>query len=81
MVRLQLRQNTEQVNLQGQGQMGEITYIWNGALLDEGKAPERFNVQTGELEEGKDIIRLWQVTIELRLKTAKRSYQYNEVTW
>jgi len=80
-VRAQIQLGSKESELQGQGEMGQITYSWTATQIQSGKAPERLDVLTGTLKTSITTFKLWDVSIDLQLKTAKRQYYFNEVTW
>jgi prepilin-type N-terminal cleavage/methylation domain-containing protein len=67
--------------VQGQGSMGAITYNWSATEAFQGKAPPSFDAEQGSVTQGEKTFKLWDVTLELQLKTASRSYYFSEVSW
>jgi hypothetical protein len=80
-VRDKIHQASKETDLQGEGSMGPMLYTWSATQVKTGKAPERFDVLTGNLQTSIATFRLWDVSIDLQLKTATRQYYFNEVTW
>ncbi|WP_448246059.1 PilW family protein [Thalassotalea agariperforans] len=80
-IRLEIKDSLSQTQLSGKGTMGEITYSWNAVTIQQAKAPLIFDAALDELSSGDKVYKLWAVTMELKLKTAVREYQFSEVTW
>lgn len=76
-----IHQSSKESELQGQGKMGPLTYSWTATQIKSGKAPERFDAITGTLKTSKVTFTLWDVSVNLQLKTATRQYYFSEVTW
>jgi prepilin-type N-terminal cleavage/methylation domain-containing protein len=66
---------------QGQGEMGKLTYSWVAMSAYQSKAPEQFNAGTGELDTGDKTFKLWDITLQVQLKSATRTYQFSELSW
>ena len=80
-IRLEIQDSLSETQLSGQGTMGEITYSWNAVTIQQAKAPLIFDAELGELSSGNKVYTLWGITMQLKLNTAVREYQFNEVTW
>jgi prepilin-type N-terminal cleavage/methylation domain-containing protein len=80
-IRIQIQSSNEQAEIQGQGSMGKVNYSWSATPIRVAKAPAQFNLALGEMDSGKTVFRLWNITLTLTLGLATRSYQFSEVSW
>ncbi|PCH94203.1 MAG: hypothetical protein COB83_12275 [Gammaproteobacteria bacterium] len=79
-IRLQL-QSSANNELQGQGNMGAVTFNWLAIQAFQAKAPALLDAESGDISLGNKTFRLWHVTLELKLKNTVRNYQFSEVSW
>jgi len=79
-IRLNLQSPTNN-EVQGQGSMGAITYNWSAIQAFQAKSPPLFDAEQGSVTQGAKTFKLWDITLELQLKTATRNYHFSEVSW
>lgn len=79
-IRIQIKAS-EGSEMQGQGEMGEMSYTWSATVNQQATAPEQFNFESGEVEAGRVTFYLWHVEMQLQLKTSTRQYQFSELSW
>lgn len=80
-IRIEVQSSKSQNQLEGQGSMGEINFSWTAIVAVQAKAPERINASTGELDTGNKTFQLWNISLQLQLGSASRSYEFNEFSW
>jgi len=80
-IRIQVQSSVNQEQLEDQGTMGSISYDWSALVVYKAKAPEQFNLDTGELDKGKKTFLMWNITLHLQLGSATRQYEFSEVSW
>lgn len=79
-VRIQL-QAEPNIEKQGQGSMGEVTYNWHAIQTFQGQAPASIDGESGLTIQNNKVFRLWDVKLKLKLKNATREYSFSKVTW
>jgi prepilin-type N-terminal cleavage/methylation domain-containing protein len=80
-VRIQITSSKDQLEMRGSGNMGELTFSWHAISTYQSKMPEQFNAFMGEVDSGDKVFKLWQVTMQLQIKSATRQYQFSEISW
>lgn len=71
--------SAEQLN--GEGQLGEVSFKWQANLHSRHTAPVLFDSETGAGFSNNNVFMLFDVTIELRHGNASREYQYQKLGW
>jgi len=79
-IRLNLQSSTNN-EVQGQGSMGAVTFNWSAIEAFQAKAPPSVDAEQGSVIQGEKTFRLWNITLELQLKSATRDYHFSEVSW
>jgi len=79
-IRLQLQSSTNN-EVQGQGSMGAITFNWSAIEAFQAKAPPSVDAEQGDIFQSEKTFKLWNITLELKLKSATRNYDFSEVSW
>lgn len=79
-IKLQLQSSTNSER-QGQGTMGEINYNWHATQTFQAKSPPSADAESGNISQGNKTFRLWDITLNLELKSASRQYHFSEVSW
>ncbi len=80
-IRSHIRSSKDEEQLQGNGEMGELVFSWHASAKYQSKAPEQFNALNGNVDSGNKTFKLWDVTLQIKLKSATREYHFSELSW
>lgn len=81
-IRLQLQSSANtNSELQGQGNMGAITFNWIATQAFQAKAPALLDAESGDITQENKTFKLWHIALQLELKNATRDYHFSEVSW
>jgi len=71
----------KQNKLQGDGRFMDVSYSWQGSLIQAKAAQPLLDGFSGQTVEQAPRYRLWQIDLELNLGTSQKRYQYEDLTY
>jgi type II secretory pathway component PulJ len=73
--------NNSQTELNGKNKAFEVDYQWSATLAKFKAAPERFDVDSGNIEQQNKKYKLWLVELDIQRNGIHRNYTFNELSW
>lgn len=71
----------DQPTLSGRGKALNIDYQWSATTAESGTAVGVQNSETGNLSEGSNFYRLYQVNLTLQMQNIQKQYQFMVTNW